>query len=383
MLHQLMLFACMGSCCAMQADGRAAGPACAGDVPDQRVLACRNRSHYTYRDCDSGQLDDVFSAPCAEGWTCEPSTGSCAAPDLATHLLRSVDYQIVETVVASEASNCSLNPNVDAAQGRMLCEVLHGTAVAQPTFGHSLGNTWETCPPSQHGSIDGCNFTTAEGWRKCIGANVGKQAALLSARSPHLLFSAGLMEFLHRNNLDHPEEFEARCCQKGSIGQWGSKETCVPDVTSSCIQAYYTSWGQAYMDGGVRAFFFGQSRLTGRGRACNSDGTGVSNTRSAAHTLADCELTRMRSSMVHSVACTSAALQCSRVSSSGAEGFATVLNNLKAYAKMKGYGRVYFGPQAASGFELANGTELADWTYGAQHLYASGDWLVSTPARPC
>jgi hypothetical protein len=235
-----------------------------------------NRSHYTYRHCDTGELDKAFSAPCTEGFGCEPSTGGCAAPDLATHLLRSVDYQIVETVIASEAAGCSPDPNVDAAQGKMLCEVLHGTTIAQPTFGHSLGNTWETCPASQRGSIDGCNFTTADGWRKCIGANVGKQAALLTVRSPHLLFSAGLMEFLHKDNLDHPEDFETRCCHKDSIGQWGSKETCVPDVTSACIQDYYTSWGKAYMDGGVRAFFFGQSRLTGGHRACNSDGTGVS-----------------------------------------------------------------------------------------------------------
>ena len=234
-----------------------------------------NRSHYTYRHCDTGELDKAFSAPCTEGFGCEPSTGGCAAPDLATHLLRSVDYQIVETVIASEAAGCSPDPNVDAAQGKMLCEVLHGTTIAQPTFGHSLGNTWETCPASQRGSIDGCNFTTADGWRKCIGANVGKQAALLTARSPHLLLSAGLMEFLHKNNLDSPEDF-LFCCRKNSIGQWGSKDTCVPDVTSPCIQGYYTSWGKAYMDAGVRAFFFGQSRLTGGGRACNSDGTGVS-----------------------------------------------------------------------------------------------------------
>ena len=75
-------------------------------------------------------------------------------------------------------------------------------------------------------------------------------------------------------------------------------------------------------------------------------------------------------------------MQCSRVSTRGAEGFAKVLSNLKAYAQSKGYGRVYFGPQAASGFELENGTELADWAYGAQHLYASDKWLVSKPSRP-
>jgi hypothetical protein len=75
-------------------------------------------------------------------------------------------------------------------------------------------------------------------------------------------------------------------------------------------------------------------------------------------------------------------VQCSRVSTRAAEGFAQVLSNLKAYAQIKGYGRVYFGPQAASGFELENGTELADWAYGAQHLYASGNWLVCKPNSP-
>lgn len=64
------------------------------------------------------------------------------------------------------------------------------------------------------------------------------------------------------------------------------------------------------------------------------------------------------------------------MSTAGAEGFAVVLHNLKAYAAAKGYEPVWFGPQAASGFELANGTELADWVYGAQHLHARERWLV-------
>jgi hypothetical protein len=216
----------------------AVGPACA--IPGQRVLQCHNRSHYTYRDCDTGSLDRA-TLPCADGFACEPSTGACAADELATHLLRSVDYQIVETVIASEAAHCSPHdPVADAVAGRMLCEVLHGTTVTQPTFGHSLGNTWETCPPSQSGQIDGCNFTTAEGWRQCIGQNVGKQVALLTARSPHLLISAGLMEYLSKDNLDHPDDFETQCCRKGTVGQWGSNATCVPDVTTQCIQDYYT-----------------------------------------------------------------------------------------------------------------------------------------------
>ena len=112
-------------------------------------------------------------------------------------------------------------------------------------------------------------------------------------------------------------------------------------MRSKCVQDYYTSWGLIYLDAGVRAFFFGQSRLTGGGRGCAPDGSG-----------------------------------CSRVATAGAAGFEVVLQNLKAHAVQKGYGQVFFGPQAASGFQLENGTELADWTYGAQHLYASQNWLV-------
>lgn len=56
---------------------------------------------------------------------------------------------------------------------------------------------------------------------------------------------------------------------------------------------------------------------------------------------------------------------CSRVSTAGAAGFLTVVTALRAYAATRGYGPVYFGPQAASGFELANGTDIADWAYGA------------------
>ena len=63
---------------------------------------------------------------------------------------------------------------------------------------------------------------------------------------------------------------------------------------------YYTEWGKAYLDAGVRAFFFGQSRLTGGGRACDADGSG-----------------------------------CSRVSAAGAAGFAKVLRNLKARTQEK------------------------------------------------
>ena len=122
---------------------------------DQRVLACHNASHYGFRHCGTGEWLRG-QLPCRAGFACQSATGTCQAmPNatapggggLATHLLRSVDYQIVETVVASEATACAADatppdPTADELTGRMLCEVLHATAVVQPTFGHSLGNTW-------------------------------------------------------------------------------------------------------------------------------------------------------------------------------------------------------------------------------------------------
>eukprot|EP00937_MAST-01D_sp_MAST-1D-sp2_P005819 g5819.t1 len=304
-----------------------------------KVLICVNTTHYTLRSCATG-ADEPSAVPCRRGFACSASTGACTAPALATHLLRSVDYQIVETVPASEAARCSSDPLDDARAGRMLCEVLAGTAATQPTFGHSLGNTWETAPASQRGSIDGCAFANASGWRRCIGANVAQQAALIQARAPHAVLSAGLMEFLAQANLDDPSQFPA-CCRPGSVGQWGGNNTCVPDVRHPAVQDYYTDWGRVYLDAGVRAFFFGQARLTGGGRACAPDGTG-----------------------------------CSRVSAEGAAGFAVVLARLRAHAAARGYGATWYGPQAASGFQLGNGTELADWVYGAQHLHARERWLV-------
>ena len=79
----------------------------------------------------------------------------------------------------------------------------------------------------------------------------------------------------------------------------------------------------------MRSFFFGQARLTGGGRGCDDDGTG-----------------------------------CSRVSIAGAAGFSRVITELKTYAGLRGYGDIFFGPQAASGFELENKTEVADFVYG-------------------
>ena len=94
----------------------------------------------------------------------------------------------------------------------------------------------EVANRQQAGTYDGCNFTSAAGWRECVGLNVGRQTALLTARAPHLLISAGLMEFLYRFNLDDPSAFEG-CCRPGTVGRWGSgNDGCVPDVATACVQ---------------------------------------------------------------------------------------------------------------------------------------------------
>lgn len=244
--------------------------------PEQLIPVCIDLVTSGFQKCSTGEMiRSRGSTICRAGFFCSNSTGTCLSDDIAAHLTRTVDFQIVETVDTKEAQQCNADPLIDAASGNMLCEALHAAAAVQPTFGHSLGNTWVSAPASQAGSIDSCTFTTAEGWRKCIASNVGRQAALLTSRSSHMLISGGLMEYLYRFNLDNPADFEV-CCLKDSIGQWGDNNTCVPDVRTNCAQDYYISWGKAYLDNGVRAFFFGQSRLTGGGRQCNPDGTGCS-----------------------------------------------------------------------------------------------------------
>jgi hypothetical protein len=101
----------------------------------QHILCCLNVSHYTLRSCATGKVNISSATACRASFTCSPSTGSCAAPDLATHLMRSVDYQIVQNVPATEAATCSDDPLADAMSGKMLCEVLHATKATQPTFG--------------------------------------------------------------------------------------------------------------------------------------------------------------------------------------------------------------------------------------------------------
>jgi hypothetical protein len=209
----------------------------------------------------------------------------------------------------------------------MLCDVWHSVRATRPTFGHILGNTW------LHFGFGPapCDAAPAPAaWRACVGANLAAQVAALQAEAPELLLSGGLMEFVDAANLDGvvAREFPAGVCVPGSQGAWGGNSTCIPDVTLPGAQAYYVAWGQAFLDAGIRAIFFGQARLTGGSAPGGADD----------------------------------------VSAAGAAGFAAVIGALRDYAAARGYGDVFFGPQAAAAITLANGTNVADWVYGAQHL---------------
>ena len=289
-----------------------------------RRLACLNATHFARSDAASGALCDVGA--CRAGFSCLGA--SCRAPSLAAHLLRAADLQIVESVPAAQLGECSDSQAADVARGLMLCDVWHSVRAAQPAFGHILGNTWLLFGQSGPGAgAAPCNASAAA-WRACVGANIGAQVAALQAEAPELLLSGGLMEFLDVANLDSAADFPAGVCRPGSQGAWGGNSTCVPDVTLPAAQAYYIAWGTAFLDAGIRAIFFGQARLTGGAAPGGVDD----------------------------------------VSPAGAAGFAAVIGALRAHAAARGYGDVFFGPQAAAAITLRNGTNIADWVYGAQHL---------------
>ena len=168
--------------------GAPAGQAAATDRrcgadPDQHVRHCLNETHTALRGCSSGELRAGSARRCDAGFACSASTGACEADDIGTHLLRSVDYQIVETVIASEAQTCSeQDPLADAIAGKMLVRPL--TLSPEPIAQASQGLPRRAC------------------WG---GAQQYMYSLLLTARAPHLLISAGLMEFLAAS---------ARCCMR-------------------------------------------------------------------------------------------------------------------------------------------------------------------------
>lgn len=301
-----------------------------------RFLKCVNKTHFTRHDAHSGVLCDI--GRCMAGFSCMGA--SCRGESLADHILRAADFQIVESVPVSQLNSCSASQAADVAAGLMLCDVWHSTKTAQPTFGHILGNTWVHFGFGPGADAAPCNSTPAA-WRACFGKNIGQMVTALQAESPHLLFSGGLMEFLTAPNLDSVTDFPGSACVPGSQGAWGDNTTCIPDITRAAAQEYYIDWGRNFLDGGIRAIFFGQARLTGGSSPDDSDD----------------------------------------VSPQGAAGFKIVIDTLRAYALQKGYGDVYFGPQAAAAITLANGINVADWAYGAQHLEPHGGFLTLPTLR--
>jgi hypothetical protein len=283
-----------------------------------RFIKCINETHYERRSQLTNELCDISS--CRFSFKCHRTDHTCRANTLIEHTYRAVDYQLVSNIRADQLQHCT-NHTTDVKNGFMLCDVWHATKVTKPTFGHLLGFTWLTL-----GSPFFCPGPASE-WRKCVGRNLAIQVRALVAESPELLISGGLMEFIHKTNLDDPSLFPDKICRPGSIGCWGDNQTCAPDVTQPAIQDYYVAWGKEFLDAGIRAIFFGQARMTGGTAEDGTDG----------------------------------------VSRKGGLGFAIVIDRLKEYARSKSYGQVYFGPQASASI-IANGVNIADWVYGAQHL---------------
>lgn len=120
----------------------------------------------------------------------------------------------------------------------------------------------------------------------------------------------------------------------GTMNKWGP-DSCVPNIRTTQGQDFYYKWGSAFLDGGCRAFYWGEALMIG--------GT------------------------VPGTSC---------VSPNGSLAFTAVIERLKGYAASQGFGPTFYGPQAACGFPLPNGTDVADFVVGAQHLQGSGDVLV-------
>ena len=158
---------------------------------------------------------------------------------------------------------------------------------------------------------------------RCLSTRLRLIGQHLRAQSPSMLFSGRLIEFLHQDNLDNASQFQDACVP-GSIGKWGSNQTCVPDIAHSPVaRDYYVHMGKSFLDGGCTLLFFGQARLTGGGVATSS-----------------------------------------AVSQAGALGFKMVIQALQAYGEAQGTGRIYFGAQAACCIQPAGQGELMDFVYG-------------------
>ena len=71
----------------------------------------------------------------------------------------------------------------DAVSGRLLCEALDASAMLRPSFGHNFINTWVTrASANGSGTVFGCPYADAAGWRACYGRNSARQNLLCVRR---------------------------------------------------------------------------------------------------------------------------------------------------------------------------------------------------------
>jgi hypothetical protein len=356
--------------------------ACAADLPlgctfpEQTFVACVSDTHFELRrcskshesrndvrtrggggggvevrQCPSGHRCAAFSRALHGAGSCVHASGAPIGSDedaramMVAHLPRAVSLQTAYSVDVLEAADCAGTADsgvADAVGGRLLCEALDVSALLQPSFGHNFANTWVTRTPSSangSGTVFGCEYADAAGWRACLGRNSARQNLLYVRGSPGMLMSGGLMEYLHQDNLDDPTDFEA-CCKPGTAGIWGSNQTCVPDITSQCAQDYYVSWGQVLIDAGVRAFFFGQARLTGDSRGCQpATATATATAATAANAAIAVATATAAAAPTDATAGAAAAAVgvgddprsgCSRVTAIAAASFGAVISRLQA-----------------------------------------------------
>ncbi len=321
------------------------------------ALVCVNATHFEQEGIHRG---------CGVGFTCHSLPVSSCRSDrgFAGHSAKAAGYELVASVPASQLRNCTLDADVDARAGKLLCEAEHATKVLQPTLAIHFSTTWlhvsnrkgMPCDPSLEpsGSNNVCQgCSTAAAYRQCFTKNLKAIVVAMVAASPQMLIQCDLAEALFCDTvhgqgcmLDDPSDFtESRACQPGSMNKWGPG-SCVPNIRTKAGQQFYSVWGKSQLDAGCNALYWGEARMIG--------GSDLNN---------------------------SAVLPNSCVSHAGSLGFSAVINELRSYATRQGYGQTYYGPQAACGFPLPNGTDVADFVIGAQHLQGIGEDLIQ-PLAP-
>ncbi|MBI5511749.1 MAG: DUF4214 domain-containing protein [Deltaproteobacteria bacterium] len=255
--------------------------------------------------------------------------GACLG-DLRWHFARAVDLQWLQAGVVNpaELEVCATTAAEDLAAGRLLCDAWHAVGDLDARFGLYFGNSWWYFQDSQCGSDPAVALP-------CISAGLRAIGGHLHEVAPSLLLNAMLAEYVPRANLPGSSDAAwVAFCRPGSADFWGPG-TCVPDLEhSAAARDYVVSWGRAFIDGGIRAFLFGEAQLT----AGLAPGT-------------------------------------PEVTATGALGLKDVIDRLKAYAATEGISRLYFGTQAADSV-MVGGVQQIDFVTGAQHLQPLGGYLL-------